>query len=236
MGQIADQFTITVFRIDESGEENEVQFSRPISAGNDFELNDDEQGAVERVIDYFASGFTREIPETNHLAHWWCDFLRGPMRNIRIGTDEFRRSRAGLIPFYELLDVAEYAGIEVSQMGQYAVVELLDAIASKPTSATEQTIEQTIEIKLKTPKMEWKARRETLNETIEDQMLVLFKKDPRTAAMTSSEIAATLNCSEQSIRKPTNKVWQMFKAEKEENKRRLKRRHTSDSTADIDNE
>ena len=145
MGQIADQFTITVFRIDESGEENEVQFSRPISAGNDFELNDDEQGAVERVIDYFASGFTREIPETNHLAHWWCDFLRGPMRNIRIGTDEFRRSRAGLIAPYDLQDMAEYVGIEVSQIGQFSVIELLEALASKAAAAEEQTTVRTSE-------------------------------------------------------------------------------------------
>ena len=83
---------------------------------------------------------------------------------------------------------------------------------------------------------EWVIRRDTLNETVEDQMMVLFKKDSRTAAMYSPEIAQILGCSEQMVRKRDNKVWQMFKAEKEANMKRLTRRHTSDKMNDIDDE
>ncbi len=83
---------------------------------------------------------------------------------------------------------------------------------------------------------EWIHRRETLNETVEDQMMVLYKKDPRTAAMYSPEIAAILGCSEQSVRKKDNKVWQMFKAEKEANMQRLTRRHIYDNRDAIDDE
>ena len=54
------------------------------------------------------------------------------------------------------------------------------------------------------PVQDWKKRRETLNETVEDQMTVLYKKDQRTAAMTSPEIAAILECSEPAVRKATS--------------------------------
>lgn len=83
---------------------------------------------------------------------------------------------------------------------------------------------------------EWVHRRETLNETVEDQMMVLYKKDPRTAAMFSPEIAQILDCSEQAVRKSDNKVWQMFKAEKEAAKKKLRRRDTSDNLDEIDDE
>ena len=145
MEQRTDHFTIMVSRLDESGEEIEVPYTRPIFAGADFELSDDEKGAIERVIDYFGSGFHREIPDGHILAHWWSEFLRGPMRNLRIGTDDFRRSRAGLIAPYDLQDMAEYVGIEVSQIGQFSVIELLEALASKASAAEEQTTQQTIE-------------------------------------------------------------------------------------------
>jgi hypothetical protein len=81
---------------------------------------------------------------------------------------------------------------------------------------------------------EWVHRRETLNETVEDQMMVLFKKDQRTAAMFSPEIAQILDCSEQAVRKSDNKVWQMFKAEKEAAKKKLRRRDTYDNLDDIE--
>jgi hypothetical protein len=82
----------------------------------------------------------------------------------------------------------------------------------------------------------WVHRRESLNETVEDQMAVLYKEDPRTAAMFSSEIAEILGCSEAAVRKSDNKVWQMFKAEKEAAKKKLKRRDTSDNLDGIDDE
>lgn len=83
---------------------------------------------------------------------------------------------------------------------------------------------------------EWVLRRKELNETVEDQMMVLFKKDSRTAAMYSPEIAQILGCSEQSVRKRDNRVWRMFKAEKEANMARLTRRHTPDNRGDNDDE
>jgi len=89
----------------------------------------------------------------------------------------------------------------------------------------------------KTEFKEWVRRRKELKETVEDQMMVLYKKDKlRTVAMESPEIAQILECSEQAVRKTSNKIWQMFKAEKEANKQRLTRRHTSDKTDDIDDE
>ena len=90
--------------------------------------------------------------------------------------------------------------------------------------------------KLESPN-EWVRRRKELKETVEDQMMVLYKKDKRrTVAMESPEIAQILGCSEQAVRKKSNKVWQMLQAENEANMQRLTRRHTSDKTDDIDDE
>lgn len=55
-------------------------------------------------------------------------------------------------------------------------------------------------------------------------------------AVTAPEIAKILGCSQSAVKKKGNKVWQLLQAEIEENKKPLKRRHTMDSTDDIDDE
>ncbi len=57
---------------------------------------------------------------------------------------------------------------------------------------------------------EWRKRRESGSETVEDQMLVLFKRDHRIIDMKASEIAAILDCGETAVKKSSNQVWQMI--------------------------
>jgi hypothetical protein len=161
-----------------------------------------------------------ERPLVFELYCWWVQFIHRRLYGVQIRSQEFHESRAGLIPKESLRELQDAAGLTLDQFRDSTLVEVFDLIESRK----------------KKPTPDWKNRRDTLNETVEDQMLVLFKKDPRTAAMTATEIAAILSCSAPAVRKPDNKVWQMFKAEKESNQKRLKRRHTTDSTSDPDDE
>ena len=123
------QFTIPFTHCKETNGETkytEIEFSHPSEAGSDYELTDDESGAFDRVVRFYGSGFDDGIPDHHLLANWWHEFLRSPLRNVRIGTDEFRRSRAGLIPHHELLCMSEYAGVEPANIGNHSVIELLN--------------------------------------------------------------------------------------------------------------
>lgn len=128
------QFTVPFTKYEEKNGETkytEIKFSNASEVGRDCELTDDEQSAFERVVEYYGSAYGDDIPDGYLLAQWWHEFLKGPLRNVRIGTDEFRRSRAGLIPFHELLSMADYAGVQPAHIGNHSLVELLDLMLNR---------------------------------------------------------------------------------------------------------
>lgn len=204
------------------------QFTQPTGRENVERFTADELRAWWAVVDVVRCSTDAErlarlktvedVPAVFKYYCWWVQFIHRPLYGVQIRSPEFNESRAGLIPKESLRELQDAAGLSLDQFRDSTLVEVFDMIKGRHRKPTQ----------------DWKHRRDTLTETVEDQMLVLFKKDPRTAAMTSPEIAVILECSEPAVRKPSNKVWQMFKAEKEDNQRRLKRRHTTDSTDDID--
>jgi|GEM_PF-5657495 len=83
---------------------------------------------------------------------------------------------------------------------------------------------------------EWITRRHSLGETVEQQMMVLYKKDKRTAELKSPEIAEILGCKAQAVRKKGNAVWKMFQEEKGRREQLLsqKLRRTNSKSDDDD--
>lgn len=203
------------------------QFTQAVGRENVERFSANELRAWCAVVDVVCSTETErqtrlkaveETPLVFEFYCWWVQFIHRRLYGVQIRSQEFHDSRAGLIPKESLRELQDAAGLTLDQFRDSTLVEVFDLIESRH----------------KKPTQDWKNRRDTLSETVEDQMLVLFKKDPRTASMTAPEIAEILKCSEQSVRKQTNKVWQMFKAEKEQNQNRLRRRHTPDTPDDMD--
>jgi hypothetical protein len=107
----------------------DVDFTNSSEAGSDDALTDDELGALERVVDdYFTLRTEDCLRDDDLLAHWWIDFLNGPLRNVRIGSDVYRRSRAGLIPAWMMADLMVEAGIDYAQATNFSLIEILEQI------------------------------------------------------------------------------------------------------------
>jgi hypothetical protein len=132
----APLFTVVLYfddKINGVWTESEVEFSNPSQTGVDHELSDEEEGGFNRVVEFYGSGcdWKREISGRDYIAQWWHEFLKGPLRNVCIGTPEFRRSRAGLIQFHELLDMADYAGVTPDKIGTISLIELLELMSDR---------------------------------------------------------------------------------------------------------
>lgn len=121
----------------------DVEFTNPCEAGSDTELTDDESAAFEKLVNHFWTMFEHDIPDGELLAYWWWDFLRGPLRNVRVFTDEFRRSRAGLIRKNILFEIAREAQINCNNLSNFSLIELLEAMMTAHEDAAEKTILKT---------------------------------------------------------------------------------------------
>jgi hypothetical protein len=127
-------FTIVLYldeKIDGEWKESEIEFSNPSEAGADYELTEEEESGFSRVVGFYGSGGKEDIRDGDTFAQWWREFLKAPLRNVRIGTDEFRHSRAGLIPYDELLSMAEYALLESTNLGNFSLIELLELMCDR---------------------------------------------------------------------------------------------------------
>ena len=121
----------------------DVEFTNRCEAGSDIELTDDESAAFEKLVNHFWTMFEHDIPDRELLAYWWWDFLRGPLKNVRIFTDDFRRSRAGLIPKNILFEIAKEAQIDCNNLSNFSLIELLEALMTEHEDAAEKTILKT---------------------------------------------------------------------------------------------
>ncbi len=113
----------------------EVEFSHPSERGVDVRMNDAESVAFNDLFVHSLFSITNPESVKLHrcdynapLFHWWDEFIRGPLRNVRIGSDEFRRSRASLIDASLLRHTREAAQLSIADFQSLSLVEVFDLI------------------------------------------------------------------------------------------------------------
>ena len=201
----------------------DVEFVNTCEAGDDTELTDDESAAFEKLVNHFFTMFEHDIPNRELLAYWWWYFLRGPLRNVRIGTDEFRRSRAGLISVSVIYDVARQAGIDRNSLGNFSLIELLEAMMSAREDAEEKAPPKMTGAASRKPKAEKNA---TIKASQLDRDRVAFlqklkRQNERTTQKEAANRWAKLHkdeCDEQGIRNAVYRVKNHGKRKDEHNK------------------
>lgn len=114
---------------------SEVEFSHASERGTDSRMTHAESVAFNDL--FVCSLFSITNPESvkHHrcdynapLFHWWDEFIRGPLRNVRIGSDEFRNSRAALIDASLMRHIREAAQLSFADFQSLSLVEVFDLI------------------------------------------------------------------------------------------------------------
>jgi hypothetical protein len=115
---------LTVFY---DGPESQLEFTSAAESGNDLRLTDDEETSLIWLVNSYTAGYPLDLEERPEVL-WWDRFITYILRNVTIGSDEFRKSRAGLISADLMRYIREHSGLSPSDFREMSLADVFSEI------------------------------------------------------------------------------------------------------------
>lgn len=115
---------LTVFY---DGPESQLEFTSAAESGNDLRLTDDEESSLIWLVNSYTAGWPLDLEDRPEVL-WWDRFITYILRNVTIGSDEFRKSRAGLISADLMRYIREHSGLSPSDFREMSLADVFSEI------------------------------------------------------------------------------------------------------------